>query len=281
MPAGDGGRRRWTRLAMALSCGVLAASAGTACSRVIDDRTVGVYTLAMTDKTAAAVEAVGDEPPLYQVTTQVRFPLRETPTTTGAAVKPYARPVWFTSSELQPQLTYVITNMTTTDVVVELLVDGWNEFIRYKPTVAVVDDGGEPALEADRSMVDRLIIVPALARVEGRVSFDDFERMATALAILNWDRAGKPHPNPFHVVEPHTRLQTDPATASWIPPVIDGLTGFDLSLRARGKVKVVLEAALDLTDHLENGAHLVAKGEEAPRRRPPADYVPVVAPPPP
>lgn len=121
------------------------------------------------------------------------------------------------------------------------------------------------------------MIIPAYSTVSGRISYDDFERMAMALAILT---SNPPPDNPFHVVEPHTKLTTDPLTAPLLPQVIDGITGFDLSLRARGTVKVVLEATLELVDHTENGEHLVAEGDVS-SYRPPRKYVPVVAPPPP
>jgi len=272
------GLGRFARILTGLAAiGVVLASG---CSSNQDERTIGVYTLAITDKTAPAVPAVGDEPPLYQVTTQVRFPLRPRPDRAllGDVVKPYTQPIWFTSGQLQAQFTYVIKNLGNTDVTVELLVDGWNEFIRYSPTVAIVVVNGEQELQADRSVVDRLMIIPAYSTVEGRISYDDFERMATALAILTPEPH---HPNPFHVVEPHTKLATDPTTMTWIPPVIDGITGFDLSLRARGAVKIVLEGSLELVDHTENGEHLVPEGEPVVGRSPPPRYVPVVALPPP
>lgn len=135
------GIARFARLLTALA--TLGVALASGCSNNQDERTVGIYTLAISDKTPTAVPQVGDEPPLYQVTVPVAFPLRATPSPVpGEAVKPYPRAVWYTSNQLQAQFTYVIKNLGNTDVTVELLVDGWNEFIRYAPTVAIVVENG-------------------------------------------------------------------------------------------------------------------------------------------
>ncbi|MGZ6087083.1 MAG: hypothetical protein ACXWUE_26640 [Polyangiales bacterium] len=231
----------------ALALGVSASS----CGGTRDSRTNGPFYVAITDKTPAAL--MGDQGGVYQVRRSIPIPLGEKPDIPG--LKPYPGGVWYTPADLRVQMSYVITNMEDKDVTVELLVDGWNEFIWYSPQVKLDDEG---QVQADRSCVDRHIIIPAKSRAEGRVSFDDFERMAQALAAIE-NKA----PNPFHVVEPSTSFD-DPLIKPYMPEVIDGITGFDLSLRATEPVRVVVEATLELVDL--KGV-LVEEGTDSKNRR--------------
>ncbi len=244
-----------------------------------DNRTFGPYTLAISETTKPALATPGGGAPLvdpadppagidgiYQVQTSVIVPLIDRPAIEGAAVKPYPRPIWYTSADLRLQLTYVITNLEDKPRSIELLVDGWNEFIRYTPLVTIDDEGN---VNADRSMVDRRILLPAKGRVVGTVSFDDFERMALELGIIM-----NGAPNPFHVVEPHTEIFTDIQTKPFIPTVTAGLTGFDLNVRSLGPAKLALEATLEVDDRK---SLLVAEGETSGARPPGKRYNPVVA----
>jgi hypothetical protein len=121
-------------------------------------------------------------------------------------------------------------------------------------------------------MVDRRLLLPAKGRVTGTISFDDFERVAIELGIIM-----NGAPNPFHVVEPHTELFSDVQTKPYIPTLIAGLTGFDLSVRSNGPAKLALEATLEVDDR---AGLLVAEGEASKARPPGKRYNPVVATPP-
>jgi hypothetical protein len=269
-PRGKGGIPRRVILQSALGAVSAAALGNIGCSSSDRDaRTFGPYVVALKPDTPAAI--VGPEASLFQVKREVPLPIKSWPEDV-AATPPYPRPgVWYTPDKLRVQLSYVISNLEPTNVQVELLVDAWNEFVVYQPQVRIVDDEVLP----DRSCVQRLMIVPGRSRVEGRVSFDDFERVAIALAgIMN------NAPNPFHLLDPTTKLYESPLSRDHIPGIISGITGFDLSLRSTAAVRVAVEAIVEVIDL---GEILMDEGEEGTstnrravdrRRRP---LIPVVA----
>lgn len=227
----------------------------TSCGSTDDPRTIGVYTLALSDKSTPAFSSPGGDAAVYEVQVQVVLPLIDKPNLPGPDVDPYKAPVWYTPRDLQVQCSFVVTNLGDTDVTAEVLLDGWNEFIRYSPKVSVDDEGN---LQEDLSTNGRRVIVPAHSRIQGVFSYDDLERVAMDLAtIMNEQALGVVPLNPFHIVEVHTRLLDDALTKPYVPSVIDGLTGFDLSLRTTQQVKLELEATLEVVDH---GGFLVADG---------------------
>lgn len=230
-------------LALGTTCVVVPSVVG--CASPTERRTQPTAILAVTETTAPAVTT--EDSVTYQVTRPIAVPLTPRPSSEllGPKVKPYARGLWFTPADLRLQLTYVISNLADADVLVELLLDTWNEFVYYAPTVTISEEDG---LSADRSSIDRLIRVPAKSRVVGSVSFDDFERAAMALAIM----IDPLRPNDFHLVDPQTNLKESPLAKPYLPAAIDGITGFDLSMRINGKAKVVLEATLELEDRTGN-----------------------------
>jgi len=264
------GAKEMSRVARHLAVVVTTAASifvATSCGGTTDQRTDSrVYTLAVTDKTPPALSA-GDGSGVYQVQVPIVLPLIPRPQDLpGTAVKPYPRAIWYTPNDLEVQVSYVLTNAGDDDLNMEILVDGWNEFIRYTPTVSVDNEG---RVNADLSTLDRRVFIHGHERLTGVFSFDDMQRVAYDLAtIMNGD------PNPFHVVEAHTRLLEDPSTAPYVPSIIDGLTGFDLSIRTMQSAKVELEATLEMIDH---GGYLVAEGSTSDARPPGTRYRPVVA----
>jgi hypothetical protein len=237
---------------------VAALVGGISCGNTEDPRTAGVYTLALSDKTTPAFKSADGQSAVYEVQVQVVLPLIEKPKLTTAVVDPYTEPVWYTPSDVQVQCSFVVTNLGDTDVTAEVLLDGWNEFIRYVPKVSVDDEGN---LQEDLSTNGRRVIVPAKSRIQGVFSYDDLERVAMDLAtIMNEQKLGVTPFNPFHVVEVHTKLLDDVLTKPYVPSVIDGITGFDLSLRTTSQVKLELEATLEVIDH---GGFLVTDGSSS------------------
>jgi hypothetical protein len=219
-PRAEGGIPRRTILQGAL--GALGVFAIGCSSEERDARTFGPHVVALKADTPAALE--GPEASVFQVKRSVALPLLDTPPDVPAT-PPYPRGVWFTPDQFRVQVSYLVSNLEPKDVSLELLIDGWNEFIYYSPQVRVVDDEIIP----DRSCAQRPMIVPARGRVEGRVSFDDFERIAIALAgIMN------KAPNPGHLLDPTTKLYESPLSKPYIPSFISGITGFDLSIRVNG-----------------------------------------------
>lgn len=241
-PRAVGALARREFLLRSLGGALVAAAAPLGCGIAPQGRTWGPFIVAITQATPALI--AGDEASLFQVTRPIGFPIkprpRDLPRTAG-----YRHGVWITPNELRTQLSYVISNLEDTDLEVELLVDAWNGSRFYAPQVRLVDD----EVEADRSCVQRLMIVPAKGRVEGRVSFDDFERMAIALAGMT--NEGNNAPNPFHLLDPSTELYESPLSKPYIPAVIESILGFDLSLRTRAAARVAVEATVEAIDLAE------------------------------
>jgi hypothetical protein len=251
-----------------LLLGALCAALVVSCSsEPRDARTFGPYTVALKSDTPAALES--EDGAIFQVRRSIPLPIKPRPPGLPGTA-PYPSGVWYSPNEFRVQLSYVITNLEDKEVQVELLVDGWNEFRAYTPQIRIVEDD----VQADRSCVQRPIIIPAKGRIDGRVSYDDFERMAIALAgILN------KAPNPFHLLDPTVDLYGSPLSKPYIPFIIDGITGFDLSLRSRGgPVRVAVEATVEVIDRAEI---LMEEGNEgSSTNRRPRDLVPEIAAPP-
>jgi hypothetical protein len=259
-------RRHSSAFAAALSLAApIVASASllatTRCSSLGESRVVGPFTLALTPKSAPALSA--GQTKLFESQRSIALPLVERPTLSDAAkVAPYARALWFSADDLRAQLSYVITNTGDKDVTVELTVDLWNEFVRYVPAVHI----SEEQTSIDPSPVDRLIIVPAKGRAVGTVAYDDFEQAAYMLATL----MNKPD-EPYHVLDPHTHLATDPLTQGFVPTQIAGVTGFDLGIRTREEASIALEATVELVDQ---GQHLTKQGDASKNGPPGEKYTP-------
>ena len=269
-PRKTGAFPRRTALLVALTAGLVAVAAlVTGCgSEPRDARTFGPYIVALKADTPPAVAS--EDGAVFMVRRSIALPIKERPP--GIPGTPgYPGGVWYTPEKLRVQVSYVITNLEDKEITIELLVDGWNEFRAYTPQMRIVDD----ELEADRSCVQRPLILPAKSRTEGRISYDDFERMAIALAgIVN------KAPNPFHLLDPSVDLYSSPLSKPFIPAVIDGITGFDLSLRTRtgGPFRVAVEATVELIDHAEI---LMEEGNEgASTNRRPQALIPAIAAPP-
>jgi hypothetical protein len=228
----------------------------TACSpEPRDTRTFGPYIVAIKADTPAVLAT--DEAQVFQVRRSVPLPLKERPPGIPRT-PPYPGGVWYTPDQVRVQLSYVITNLEDKAISVELLVDGWNDFVAYTPQIRIVDD----EVVKDRSCVQRAMILPPKSRTEGRVSFDDFERMAIALAAIV-NKA----PNPGHVLDPQTDLDTSPLAKPFIPAIISGITGFDLSLRSSEAARLAVEATVEIIDLAEV---VMEEGNEgsSPNRRP-------------
>lgn len=247
---------------LATLCAALAVSCN---SDPRDARSFGPYVAAIKADTPPAFAS--DEAAIFQVRRSIALPIKPRPPQVPAT-PPYPAGVWYSPNELRVQLTYVVTNLEDKEVQVELLVDGWNEFRAYTPQISADDEGN---VTADRSCVQRPIILPAKGRVSGTVSYDDFERMAAALAgIMN------KAPNPFHLLDPSVDLYSSVLAKPYIPAVIDGITGFDLSLRSRaGAVRVAVEATVEVIDRAEI---LMEEGNEgASTNRRPQPLIPQIA----
>jgi hypothetical protein len=174
-------------------------------------------------------------------------------------VAPYTRTPWITTGDVRVQMTWTLSNLDGQPHNIEILVDPWNEFVRYVPAVSV----GEEEVVPDLSGIDLLIRVEAMQRKTGTFTFDDMDELATDLATvenilaLNPPAMGTAMPamdngvNGMinHAFDIHNRSgDSDPLIQRYIPPKIAGLVGFDLGLRQYEKGTVAIEIVVEVTD---------------------------------
>jgi hypothetical protein len=217
---------------------------------------------------------------LYQVQTHVRLPVRR-PTgadlsALGAAPKgtPYPRAPFLLASDESVEIHYTLSNLDANDQAIWVLFDPWNEFVRYNPGVTVVSD--EETIP--NYGYDLEFVVPGKSRIEGDLTSDDTQEMATKLAsVMNLlasplAMATQNNPNGFdattvanNIFNPQNRSNSgDPLYMPWIPPVIAGLTGFDLGLRTQGNPgNIAVEITMEVQDL--NGNRFVAQDTNDPK----------------
>jgi hypothetical protein len=196
---------------------------------------------------------------IYETFLPVPLPLRrpsdeERPT---GASPPYPRPPFHLASQTRITARFTISNLEDKQHTVELLIDPWNEFVRYSPGVIVDDEATTPNF----SGIDRFFIVPPLGRVEGIITADDFAELATdlgtAMMLMRTPPAadsafGGPalYNRAFNIQ--NRSSEPDLVLAPYLPPVSAGIVGFDLGLRSYEPAKVAVEVILDVEDLSED-----------------------------
>jgi hypothetical protein len=248
---------------------------GVACSQTSNNQVTGPIDLGMTSTIAAYYNA--EELTLYEVQTPVPLPVRKPSGSELSALGPapantgYPTYPWLLASDESLEVHFTISNIDNQDHAVWLLIDPWNEFVRWNPGVSVVDDeDAEPNWGYDQSF-----LVPAMSRVEGTITTDDMQEIAIKLAsvenLLNSSQAKSaeaegggvvdagggdteisgfdPNATANNIFNPQNRSNgNDPLYTPWIPPVIAGLTGFDLGLRTTETANVAVEITINVQD---------------------------------
>jgi hypothetical protein len=264
--------------------------AGAACSQNSNSQTTAPVDLGMTNTMAAYYSS--EELTLYEVQTPVALPVKQPSSSDlgGLGAAPantgYPSAPWLTADDEQVEVHYIISNLDSQDHAVYLLIDPWNEFVRWQPGVTVVDD--ETA--APNYGYDLPFLVKAMSRVEGTITQDDMKEIAIKLASVEnllgssqtmaaeaaamdggmntsgFDPTGYAN----NIFNPQNRSNGgDPLYTPWIPSVIAGLTGFDLGLRTTENANVAVEITIDVTD--VDGKHFVpANSTQAQLGVPPA-----------
>ncbi len=219
---------------------------------------------------------------------------------------PFRRAPWVVRGDVDVQVTWTLTNLDAEPHNVHLLLDPWNEFGRYWPGVAVVDEDEQipnlsgiqfyfemPGVNGDRP-----------SRRHGTITFEDMNELAIDFSTVMNIIDSVPPPDPTmggygsssdpvtlvnHAFNVRNRSSSDPLVDPYIPSLIAGLTGFDLGLRTLEPANVAVEIVIELVD---DGKGRVAKDEDhdcqngrcvwlgdADHRliRPPTDYVTVGA----
>jgi hypothetical protein len=247
---------------------------GAACSSGNADQVTAPADLGMTSKMAPYYS--DGNLTLYEAQRPVAFPVRK-PTASeikalgsAPAGTPYPRAPFLTADDESVEVHFTITNADSTPHAVWLLIDPWNEFVRWVPGVTVVDDD----VTVPNEGYDQAFPVPANSRIEGTITADDIHEIATKLAAVEKvmhdpnATSGMVSQYPSGMEQGATALSTttlcnnifdyqnrsnqtppDVLYTAWIPPVVAGLTGFDLGIRTYdGAANIAIEITMDVID---------------------------------
>jgi hypothetical protein len=252
---------RETTLRIAVLVGVFAAALGTGCGPSGDKQTYYPVALGMV---SGDPPLYGDgETEIYQVSRPVSLPIispldRDRALLAGINVLPYGRTPWITKNDVKVQISWTVSNLEKRAHNVEILIDPWNEFVRYVPGVSVGEDETVP----DLSGIDLLIRVEGMSRKTGTFTFDDMDELATDLATVQnivvtgattGSSATALNGLVNHAFEIHNRSSdNDRLIQAYVPPIVAGLVGFDLGLRARESGTLAIEILVEVTDVVGN-----------------------------
>lgn len=230
-------------------CTLAPACAGGEEAQVLPPVVVG-----MTDTTSPAAD--DGQVQIYQVSDGVELPVRrpkdgERP---GGELFPYPRPPFQMATDTRITLRYTLSNLDDAPHTVELLIDPWNEFVRYVPGFT---QGEEEETAPNPSGIDRFFILPPKGRIEGIITPDDMVELAVDLgtAMVLAERPVGPD-SPFAGPALFNRAfnaqnrssEPDPVLQPFYPPKVAGIVGFDLGLRTYERAKVAVEVVIDVED---------------------------------
>jgi hypothetical protein len=250
---------------------VLGLAAMLGCSSKSDQKAYDPVSLGMLPGDAPLFD--DSETTIYQASRPVSLPIlsptqADVQKLSAAMPAPYDHTPWITSSDVKVQVSWTVSNLEKDARNVEILIDPWNEFVRYVPGVNMGEESTVPNL----SGIDLLIRVAGMSRATGTFTFDDMEELATDLATVQnilktfpppaMTTPGMPPTNDDgpnvngminHVFELHNRsADGDALVGQYVPKTIAGLVGFDLSLRTYSPAKVAIEIVVEVVDVLGN-----------------------------
>jgi hypothetical protein len=264
------------------TCLALGAAAVSACANDGETQVIPPVVLGMVETAAPTYD--DGEVQIYETYLPVTLPLRragEGERGSGES-DPYPRPPFHLASDTRITARFTLTNLEDKPQTVELLVDPWNEFVRYSPGVIVTNEATIPNF----SGIDRFFVLPPLGRIEGILTPDDMVELATDLGTaMALDKAPPAADSPFAGPALFNRAfniqnrssQPDPLLAPFIPRVVAGLVGFDLGLRTYAPAKIAVEVILDVEDL--SGDRVIPAGDDTRRAgRPGAVLAPPAAP---
>jgi hypothetical protein len=258
-----GGVVRRPRRAGLLAFAICAPCIGSACATGAADQITPPVDLAMTSGIAPYYS--DGSLTLYEVEVPVALPVRRM---TGADMRaiggppqgsPYPSGVFLRAEDERVEVHFTLSNLDDKAQYVWLLIDPWNEFVRWRPGVTVVDDENT----IPNWGYDQEFVVPAKGKVEGTLTPDDMREIAIKLAsaenLLASPQAQAPAMTPGagfdatsianNIFNPQNRSNSgDPLYTPWIPPVVAGLTGFDLGLRTSQAANVTIEITMEVQD---------------------------------
>ncbi len=207
---------------------------------------------------------------IYEAYLPVELPLRrpsddEKP---KGSSDPYPRPPFTLASDTRITARFTISNLENKPHVIELLLNPWNEFVRYEPGVTVDEEATTPNF----SGINGRYVLPPLGRIEGIITPDDFVELATDLGTaMKLKKTPPADDSPFAGPALYNRAfnvqnrssQQDVVLAPFIPSIVANIVGFDLGLRTYEPSKVAVEIVLDIEDL--NGDRVIPAGSDAKR----------------
>jgi hypothetical protein len=265
--------------------GVLLVTLGAACNPGAADQELPPIDLAMTANMAAYYTS--QQLTMYEAQTPVQLPVRQPTSAEQAALNaepapaPYTTDPWLTVEDESVEVHYTLSNIDTSDHDVWLLVDPWNEFVRWYPGVTVVND----EQTTPNYGYDLPFHLPAMSRIEGTLTTDDMHeiaiKLASAMNLISSPQAQAAanappgQPSNFNtagiannIFNPLNRSNGgDPLYTPWIPQVIAGVTGFDLGIRTFEPANIAVEITIDVQDL--KGNRFVASDSKDPQLGPP------------
>ena len=255
-----------TLIGLVVIAGSRASLAG--CANEGDTQVIPPVVLGMTETIAPVYD--DGQMQIYESYLPVPLPLRR-PTDEErpkGAADPYPRPPFHLASDTRITARFTLSNLDDKQHTVEMLIDPWNEFVRYSPGIVVSNEAATPNF----SGIDCFFILPPLGRIEGILTPDDIVELATDLGTAmklakqppaaDSDFAGPALFNRAFNVQ-NRSSQPDPLLAPFIPQVIAGIVGFDLGLRTSEPAKIAIEVVLDVEDH--NGDRVIPAGDDTRR----------------
>ncbi|CAN5900934.1 hypothetical protein BH11MYX4_BH11MYX4_01780 [soil metagenome] len=181
---------------------------------------------------------------------------------------PYPRPPFQLASDTRITARFTISNLEDKPHVVELLLNPWNEFVRYEPGVTVDNEATTPNF----SGINGRYILPPLGRIEGIITPDDFVELAADLGTaMKLQKVPPAADSQFAGPALYNRAfnvqnrssQPDLVLAPFIPRVVANIVGFNLGLRSYEPSKVAVEVVLDVED--VNGDRVIPVGADVRR----------------
>jgi hypothetical protein len=224
--------------------------------------------LGMTDSLAPIYDT--QQLTLYEVQVPVPFPVKapssQEESSLGGADAPYPHKPYLLDTDESIEVRFTISNLDTAEHSVYLCLDPWNEFVRYRPGVAYVND--EETLPNPSGFYKSFTVAP-MSRVQGTVTTDDTTALAIGLATA-MNIIDEPLPASYMgystttLVDNVFSLQNRPLTndtlvSQFIPGAIAGLTGFDLGLQSTSPENISVEILVDITDL--NGDRIIQPGQ--------------------
>lgn len=273
-------------------CPLLLLAVAGACSNNSTNQVTSPIELGMTSTMAPYYS--DQELTLYEAQLPVPLPVRKPTGSELAALSkpvagtPYPRAPFLTAEDESVEVHYTISNLDKQQHVVWLLIDPWNEFVRWNPGVTVVSDEET----TPNWGYDLPFVVPPMSRVDGTITPDDMHEIAIKLASVenllaspqakaaaaadmpdggtapddpNMSDNGSgfdPVAYANNIMNPQNRSNgDDPLYTPWIPAEIAGLTGFDLGIRTDEAANVAVEITMQIQDL--QGNRFVASGSNA------------------